>query len=415
MSNTINNYLVGIGVLIGCLITPSAFGQCQGILVDRMENLEPEMVKIHLTSMFLGDETIGYEFGPKGFGFGTGQSGIVDFDLGKAHIYAMNLEENVTYELYICGQYTYSFSSIMHLDCFEDDFEEDGGFFGGWKSEDPIPGFGSHYSYVAINSGSFGNESNYLRISSTTPTWFLTNYQKMELVSPEINAIKNGEWVLLEFDIAASGFNNQYGYTPRNPYLPKFEIFLRSKGKLDMSLYTGVEDNTIYDELITNFSFLPYEEFIHYSIWIKPKPGFSSILFKMSESRGSIFLDNIEISTGDHLCWGEELIDEDEDNRRVTLVKDMTEELNENNVKNGQEIELFVSPNPVNNKVNFAFLNECEFVQVRVYTIEGLEVLRSRYENVSNVEMDISELASAQYFFQFETEKGYIVKQLFKR
>jgi len=414
----IKKYFIKIIGILFCLVFQAGMASCNGLDIYFTQNIGPDTVKInfHKSGVYF-DSIITYEYGPKGFSLGTGVQGQLIFENPHADLYCINLDQNVEYELYLCGEYTYTFAGVMTFGCFKDDFEGTDGLYAGWKTIDPLPGGRFGYTYAWINSNAYGNESHYLQIQTSSPTWQSSASQYMELVSPEINSLKQGEWVLLEFDVAGQGYDNAYGYTVENPYVPELELYLRSRGVIDYHFLTN--QPVINDKLIGTLSSIPHKTFVHYVIWLKPILDYSSIVFKLTHSMGAILLDNVEISNGSNFCWVDVFNEgELELRERVIVVDNMdADELDNKQEEKGLlNSELVIlSPNPAENEVHLAFEENQEAVEVRLFTVRGRLVFNGHYSHQEGITIDLEDLAPAFYIVQITTEKGQIIKHLIKK
>ncbi len=410
MSTYIKKYFVKtIGILF-CLVFQAGMADCGGLHIDHIENVDTDIVKIHFyKSGYRLDSIINYEYGPKGFSLGTGEKGQVIFDSPMGELYCLNLDQNIEYELYLCGEYVYSFASVMSFDCFKDDFEATDGLYAGWKTREPLPGGAYGYTSTSIGSDAYGNESHYLQMTSTSPAWNQAPYQRMELVSPEINHLMEGHSILLEFDVAGLGDDTFYDGIEEQAYVPELKLYLRSEGVID-HYSNGASEPVVKDKLISTLSSLPNETFVHYVIWIKPEPGYSSIVFEMANSMGTILLDNIEISDGSNFCWVDALAEE------KYIVYQNEEELIVTNSENETRDQLVIlSPIPAENEVQLVFEENQETVDISLFTVRGRQIFKGHYNHQERITINLEDLVPAFYIVQITTEKGQITKQLIKK
>jgi len=391
-------------------VAQNIYAQCPGVSIRYFKNIDPDTVQVQLYRTIWDDTIVSYEYGPSGFELGTGVMGTIIMTKWEYKLNYIDLIDNQEYDLYLCGEYRYSFSSVMSLECFEDNFDDSDHLFGGWKTRKLVPGIQDQYSYFTIGSHEYGNDTKFFKMMAGTPTWFSVPWQYGYLVSPEIQVIKDAQPFLLEFDVAADGIVDNFGYSEANPYLPRFAVFLRSEGIVDQ--YTGwTGDSDFMDSLIVEPDNLVHKDFIHVSKWIIPSPGYSSVLFKLWHSMGSISLDNIQISDGSGICidLNGPFVEYEEDFKHRTRLNQPDQFVP------FDRIPLTIIYDPGGREVELLFDQDQESVLVMVYNIQGVVLFKKVYTDLKDISIDVEHLAPAPYFVRIRTEEGDIIKQLIKQ
>ena len=73
-----------------------------------------------------------------------------------------------------------------------------------------------------------------------------------------------------------------------------------------------------------------------------------------------------------------------------------------------------VVPNPMANVITVSNDKNLLFNSISITDINGREVKKQSFDNVSNIQMNVADLASGMYMIKISSAEGYVIKKIFK-
>jgi hypothetical protein len=101
------------------------------------------------------------------------------------------------------------------------------------------------------------------------------------------------------------------------------------------------------------------------------------------------------------------------DNIKLTAIQTLPSYILSTNEQLATKFNLY--PNPATNVVNITNAENMVVQQVIIYDINGKQLSKQNFNNVSGIQLNVENLASGTYMLHVETEQGTAVKKLVKK
>ena len=76
--------------------------------------------------------------------------------------------------------------------------------------------------------------------------------------------------------------------------------------------------------------------------------------------------------------------------------------------------KLSISPNPANDFVNISNTENIRVSNIKITDLNGRVIKQNNFDNVSNINLNVSDLSSGVYMMNINTNKGSTVKKIIK-